>query len=63
MLDARLFQETLSVEVGLALVASRINSPAHKRFAADSMYRYVLKNGNRLVQDRDYHHFIGSLGV
>jgi glycosyltransferase involved in cell wall biosynthesis len=61
--DSQMFADTQSVEVGLAEVAARINTPIHRRFAAETMCNYYSRQGSRIISDSSYHDFIGALNL
>ncbi len=57
-----LFQSARSVDVGLAVLASKVNSRPHHQFAANVMSDYYLNHHMAgLIKDKDYHEFIGNL--
>jgi len=57
-----LFGNTRSVDVGLAVLSSMVNSRAYHQFAAETMSGYYKDNYHLgLVKDKEYHQFIGNL--
>jgi glycosyltransferase involved in cell wall biosynthesis len=57
-----LFGNTRSVDVGLAVLSSMVNSRAYHQFAAETMSGYYKDNYHLgLMKDKEYHQFIGNL--